>query len=75
MLTSFNTCAVDAAYEAVLKRTFLAMSICIGCYFFSLVGIVIIYPKLGTNLKSHKEDKESKEESKSILKSDSESHS
>ena len=59
---SFNTCAVDAAYEVVLKRTFLAMSICIGCYFFTLVGMIIIYSKLGTNLQNHKEEKKSKGE-------------
>ena len=71
VFTSFNTCAVDAAYEVVLKRTFLAMSICIGCYFSTLVGMIIIYSKLGTNLQNHKEEKKSKGESKTILESDS----
>ena len=40
------TCAVDAAYEGMDKRTFLAMALCLAWYSAILIGVLLIYPKL-----------------------------
>ena len=39
--------SVDAAYEGVQKRTFLAMVIMAGAHLPFLVGIIVMYRKLG----------------------------
>jgi len=38
---------VDAAYEAMGKRTFLAMGVMVGCSLLVLVGFVGLYTKIG----------------------------
>ena len=60
---------VDAAYEGMQKRTFLAMSICIGCYLVILVGFLILYPKMAEQSTGQKED-EDDEEKEPILETD-----
>lgn len=40
------TLTVDAAYEGIGKRTFLAMALCLLCYFAILIGILLFYRKL-----------------------------
>ena len=42
--------AVDAAYEGMQKRTFLAMGLCLVCYSLVLIGVLLVYPKLATPL-------------------------
>ena len=37
---------MDAAYEGVEKRTFLAMALCVACYLAILIGVLLLYPKL-----------------------------
>ena len=63
---------MDAAYEGVQKRTFLAMLLCVVFYVFILVGILLLYPKLAPPTPSkpddHDSDKESKTLTDSILK-------
>ena len=39
---------VDAAYEGVKKRTFLPMLLIVGLHLPFLIGITILYKKLGT---------------------------
>ena len=60
---------MDAAYEGVDKRTFLAMLICIGCNFVILVGMLILYPHLGERT-GDKIDDAKDEERKPMLESD-----
>ena len=38
--------AVDAAYEGMGKRTFLAMGLSLLCYIVILIGVLLVYPKL-----------------------------
>ena len=64
------SCTVDTAYEAVQKKTFFVMSICIISFFIVLVGILIIYPKLAAKTKIHKDDIESDEERRAMLGTD-----
>ena len=37
---------VDAAYEAMGKRTFLAMGVMVGCSLLVLVGFIVLYTKI-----------------------------
>ena len=60
---------MDAAYEGLHKRTFIAMLICIGCNFIILIGILILYPHLG-EMTRDKTDYTRDEEKKPILESD-----
>ena len=60
---------MDAAYEGVDKRTFLAMLICIGCNFSILVGMLILYTHLG-EITRDKIDDTKDEEIKPMLESD-----
>ena len=61
--------AVDAAYEGMEKRTFLAMSICISCYLVILVEFLILYPKMAEQSTDHKED-EDDDEKERVLETD-----
>ena len=70
ILSSYFT--VDAAYEGVQKRTFLAMLLCAVFYALILVGMLLLYPKLAppTPSKANEEDSDSEMHtlSNSILK-------
>lgn len=44
--TLFLLHAVDAAYEGIGKRTFLAMALCSACYSAILIGVLLLYSKL-----------------------------
>ena len=61
-----STCTDDAAYEAVQKRTFFAMSISIGCIVIILFGMLIVYPNLIPKNKNREHDIDS-DEAKSLL--------
>ena len=43
---SFHQHTVDAAYEAMGKRTFLAMGVIVGCSLVVLVGFIGLYTKI-----------------------------
>jgi len=69
---------VDAAYEAMGKRTFLAMGVMVGCSLLVLVGFIGLYTKIGPRKESegqntgHKterdpEDSDSGNESTSLI--------
>ena len=66
---------VDAAYEAMGKRTFLAMGVMVGCSLLVLVGFIVVYTKIaprkdsegqstGHKTKRDSEDSDSGNESK-----------
>ena len=57
-LTPYHTHIVDAAYEAVQKRTFLPMVILIATHLPLLVGVIVLYRWMGDN---HSREKESTE--------------
>ena len=70
---------VDAAYEAMGKRTFLAMGVVVGCSLLVLVGFIVLYTKIAPQKDSedqstgHKtrhdpEDSDSDNESASLTK-------
>ena len=44
---SFLQNTVDIAYEAMGKRTFLAMGVMVGCSLLVLVGFIGLYTKIG----------------------------
>lgn len=52
---------VDAAYEGMGKRTFLAMALCLLCYFAILFGILLLYPKLAPHKSTARDDKDDSE--------------
>ena len=43
-----NIIAVDAAYEGMMKRTFVAMIVLLATHLPFLTGIIIMYRKLGS---------------------------
>lgn len=46
-LNSIIVCfLVDATYEGMEKRTFLAMALSLVCYSAILIGVILVYPKL-----------------------------
>lgn len=55
------TPTVDAAYEGIGKRTFLAMALCSLCYFAILLGILLFYRKLAPPSHSKPTGEESEE--------------
>jgi len=70
---------VDAAYEAMGKRTFLAMGVMMGCSLLVLVGFIVLYTKIGPwkdsedqgvghKTKRDSEDSDSGNESASLTK-------
>ena len=70
---------VDAAYEAMGKRTFLAMGVMVGCSLLVLVGFIVLYTKIapqkasedqstGHKTKRDPEDSDSGNESASLTK-------
>jgi len=69
---------VDKAYEAMGKRTFLAMGVIVGCSLPVLVGFIVLYTKIapqkdsedqstGHKTKCDPEDSDSGNESKSLI--------
>jgi len=69
---------VDAAYEAMGKRTFLTMGVIAGCSLLVLVGFIVLYTKIGPQKDSESqivgckterdpEDSDSGNESKSLI--------
>ena len=55
-------CAVDAAYEGMGKRTFLAMGLCLVLYLAILIGVLLLYPKLAPPPRSKPIDKDDSSE-------------
>ena len=75
---SFPQHTVDAAYEGMGKRTFLAMGVMAGCYMLILVGFIGLYTKIapwkesedqssGHETEQDTEDNDSGHESTSLI--------
>ena len=65
---------MDAAYEGVMKRTFVAMFVLVATHLPFLIGIVLMYRKLGLkpNESAFKSLKEDNKESDSDTSTESE---
>ena len=69
-----NNIIVDAAYEGLLKRTFVAMIVLLATHLPFLTGIIFMYRKLGLkpNESPFKDSKEGSDDSESDMDSNNE---